>query len=46
MSLNKENKNITKEHKEVIFLKEGETENIKIFESMLNKNICIQINNK
>lgn len=46
MSLNEENKIITKEHKEVIFLKEGETEIIKIFESMLNKNICIQINKK
>ena len=32
-----------KENNEVIFLKEGEKENIKIFESKFNKNICIQI---
>ena len=37
-------KNITiKENNEIIFLKEGEKENIKIFESKFNKNICIQI---
>ena len=35
-------KNITiKENNEIIFLKEGEKENIKIFESKFNKNICI-----
>ena len=37
-------KNITiKENNEIIFLKEGKKENIKIFESKFNKNICIQI---
>jgi len=35
--------NTIKENDEVIFLKEGEKENIKIFESKFNKNICIQI---
>ena len=33
----------TEENKEVIFTKKGEKEIIKIFESNLNNNICIQI---
>ena len=43
MSFSKENNNITKGNDQVIFLKEGEKENIKIFESKSNNKVCIQI---